>query len=195
MYRYVEGAGTAALFAYITDIDFLSSTELICTDRNNHCLRHVDLSLSPPQTSTFAGSCTVEGDADGHRLNTALFGRPAQTEVKNDYPALFLLDYVRTLHMIDMRTDNVAKVVTFNVHYFYMKIFGDSLLYITQLHQITVFNINTSEDYVVAGKLTHGNAIGLFMNTEFNRPFSIFPWTREMDLLWLVADQLNNRLV
>ena len=116
MYRYAEGNGTAARFYEIRDIDFLSSTKLICTDRTNHCLRLANLSLSPPETSTFAGTCTTLGNADGHRLNSALFRYPTCTVVKSDNSALFVLDDYNTLHIIDLNSDNVAQVVTFDTY-------------------------------------------------------------------------------
>ena len=192
--RYAEGTGTVALFSAIRDIDFLSSTELICTDYGNHCLRLVDLSpLSLPETSTFAGNCTVEGNADGHRLDTALFQYPVQTEVENKNSAIFVLENYKTLHMIDIITDNVANLVTFAPSCYYMKLFGVTQLYFSQRHQITRFNIYTIKEVVAAGKLTQGLATGTFRQTQFYHPFGLFPWTREMDLLLLVADQQNNR--
>ena len=151
MYRYAEGTGTAALFDWITDIDFLSSTELICTDYLNHCLRLVDLSLSPPETSTLAGNCTVEGNADGHRLNSALFPYPKHTEVNSNKSILYVLDDYWTLSRIDLTTDIVTTLVTFDAQNYYMKIFCDSLLYFVQNSSVIVFNLSSGEERVVAG--------------------------------------------
>ena len=61
MDRYAEGTGTAARFDEVTDVVFLLPTELICTDHNNHCLRLANFTPSTPETSTFAGRCTVVG--------------------------------------------------------------------------------------------------------------------------------------
>ena len=193
MYRYAEGNGTAALFSLITDIDFLSPTELICADPYNHCLRHVDLSLSPPRTSTFAGNCTVSGNADGHRVNSALFQYPNNTEVNSHTSSLFVLDLDWTLRIINLTTDVVTKLVTFNTSCYNMKILGDSLLYVIQPHQITLFNINTEEENVIAGARTNGSAIGSFEHTKFYFPCYLLLWSDEVNTLLLVADTNNDR--
>ena len=193
MCRYAEGAGTAALFTAIKDIDFLSSTELICADENNHCLRLVDLSLSPPETSTFAGSCTMSGVADGHRVNSASLYSPMYTEVNNNNSFLFVLGLHGHLSRIDLTTDIVTALVTFAVRYCDMKILGDSLLYVTQEHQITLLNIDTGEENVIAGAPTDGRAAGSFEHTRFYLPFDLLPWRDEVNTLLLVADHANNR--
>ena len=195
MYRYAEGAGTAARFAAIKDIDFLSSTELICADQGNHCLRLADLSLSPPETSTFAGSCTTLGTADGHRVNSALFYYPRYTEVNNNNSFLFVLDYNNNLHKIDLITNIVKKLATFANKPYDMKIFDDSLLYFTQEHQITLFNINIQEENVIAGALTNGSAIGSFEHTRFYSPRDLLQWRDEVNKLMLVADKDNDRFL
>ena len=190
MYRYAEGAGTTARFSIVSEIDFLSSTELICTDYLNHCLRHVDLSLSPPTTSTFAGNCTLYGDADGHRVNTALFKYAAYTEVKKDNSAVFVLEATKALRMIDLKTGNVTTLLISDTLSYSMKLVDDNLLYVTQKHLIALIDQNTGEENVVAGELTHGSAIGLFEHTKFHDPQGLLPW-RDRHLL--VADQNNNR--
>ena len=193
MYRYVEGAGTAARFDVIEDIDFLSSTELICTDYVNHCLRLVDLSLSPPETSTFAGNCTVSGNADGHRLNSARFLFPKYTEVNNHHFSLLTLDYFATLRMIDLKTDNVTTLVTFETSSDDMKILGDSLLYLTQNHRVTVFNLETREESIVAGGESRGSAIGPFNHTRFYYVRGLMLRTDAIIKHLLVADCNNDR--
>ena len=193
MYRYAEEAGTAALLNIIIDIDFLSPTKLICADQSNHCLRLADLSLSPPETSTFAGRCTVSGNVDGHRVNSTLFNYPRYTEVNNNNSFLFVLDFNNNLHKIDLITNIVKKLATFANKPYDMKIFDDSLLYFTQEHQITLFNINTQEENVVAGALTNGSAIGSFEHTRFYSPRDLLQWRDEVNTLLLVADKDNDR--
>ena len=193
MYRYAEGAGSAARFNYIWDIDFLSSTELICTDRNNYCLRHVDLSLSPPETSTFAGSCTVSGNADGHRLNSALFTYTVSTEVKDDNSTVFVLDNQITLHVIDLKTDSMTTLVAFDSYRYDMKLFGNNLLYFAQYLRVTVFNLDSREESVIAGGESSGSAIGPFNHTSFNYVRGLMPRTDAINTLLLVADYFNNR--
>ena len=195
MYRYAEGAGTAARFNKIKDLDFLSSTELICTDRDNHCLRLVDLSLSPPETSAFAGSCTVLGDADGHRLNSALFDNLRYTEFNSNKSILFVVDDYKTLRMIDLRTDIVTTLVTFDSYCYDMKILEDSLLYLAQSTRVIVFNIDTREESVVAGGSGEGRAIGSFEHTKFGCIRGLFPRSDEVKTILLVADYCNNRFV
>ena len=192
MYRYAEGDGTAARFDDIADIDFLSSTELICTDRWNHCLRHVDLSLSPPTTSTFAGSCTVYGVADGHRLNSALFGHPTYTEVNSNKSILYVLDGYQILRRIDLTTDNVTTLVTFDTSSSDMKFFSDSLLYLTENSRVIVFNLSSGEERVVAGG-ERGSAIGSFECTKFDEVYGLLTLRDEVKTILLVADYNNNR--
>ena len=193
MYRYAEGNRTAARFEKITDIDFLSSTELICTDRNNHCLRLVDLSLSPPETSTFAGNCTVSGNADGHRLNSALFTYAANTEVKDDNSTVFVLANHITLCMIDLKTDSMTTLVAFDRNGYDMKLFGNNLLYFAQYFGVTVFNLDTREESVIAGGESSGSAIGPFNHTRFQYARGLMPRTDAINTLLLVADYRNDR--
>ena len=193
MYRYAEGTGTAALFDWITDIDFLSSTELICTDYLNHCLRLVDLSLSPPETSTFAGSCTVSSNADGHRMNSALFTYTESTEVKDDNSTVFVLDNYITLRMIDLITDSVTTLVAFDRNGYDMKLFGNNLLYFAQYLRVTVFNLDSREESVIAGGESSGSAIGPFNHTRFQYARGLMPRTDAINTLLLVADYRNDR--
>ena len=195
MYRYAEGAGTAARFNSITDIDFLSSTELICTDAGNHCLRLSDFTLSPPETSRFAGNCTMSGDADGHRLYSALFDNLRYTEFNSNKSIMLVLEYSMTLHMIDLRTDNVTTLITFDNYCNNMKILEDSLLYVAQITKVVVFNIGTREQSVVAGGNGKGNTIGPFEHTKFSCTREMYPWSDEVKTTLLVADYCNNRFV
>ena len=192
MYRYAEGTGTTALFDGITDIDFLSSTELICTDRYNHCLRLVDLTLSPPETSTFAGNCTVSSNADGHRLDSALFTYTESTEVKDDDSTVFVLDQI-ALRMIDPKTDTVTTLVAFDRNGYDMKLFGNSLLYFAQRTRVVVLNLNTREESVIAGGESSGSAIGPFNRTRFYYARGLMLRTKATNTLLLVADYYNNR--
>ena len=193
MYRYAEGRGTAARFNFIIDLDFLSPTELICVDKNNHCLRHVDFALSPPETSTFAGSCTTFGNADGHRLNSALFRIPTSAEVNSNNSTMFVIGHFQILHMIDLRTDTVTTLATFDSSCTDMKLLGDSLLYLPQKLRIIVFNLDTREERVVAGGESSGSAIGPFNHTSFNYVRGLMPRTDAINTLLLVADYFNNR--
>ena len=187
MCRYAEGFGVAARFHYITDIDFFSSTELICAEKKNHCLRHVNLSLSPPETSTFAGNCTVYGDADGHRLNTARFFEPMYAEVNSNNSIMYVLDNnivtkydYGTLRVIDLRTDILTTSVTLDAQNYDMKILGDSLLYLAQYSRVVVFNISSGEE----------NAIGSYKNGV---AYGLLPWRNEVKTILLVADIANKR--
>ena len=196
LYRYAEGRGTAALFAWISDIDFLSSTELICTDKYNHCLRLANFTLSPPETSAFAGSCTVEGNTGGHRITSALFTYPELTEVNSDNSIMFMLDSYHTLLMIDLRTDTVTTLVTFDSLSVDMMLLGDSLLYLSKDTKLAVFNLETKEESVVAGDAVSGDAFGSFEQTRFDSVFGLLPWrTNEVKTLLLVADDHADRFV
>ena len=193
MYRYAEGTG--ARFNEITDLDFLSSTELICTDRHNHCLRLVDLSLSPPTVSTFAGSCTVPGIADGHRLSLALFRYPAYAEVNNNNSIMFVFDDYKKVRKIDLKMDIVSTLVTLKFPTAHMKLVCDSLLYFAQGTRVTIFSLRTKEESVVAGGDSRGVAIGSFEDTRFEYACGLWLWRDKEKTLLLAADYSSNRFV
>ena len=194
MYRYAEGAGAAATFAFIKDIDFLSSTELICSDKGNHCLRLVNFTFFPPQTYKFAGKCTQSGNVDGHRVNSALFRQPKNIEVNNDNLTLFVIDSVNALlRMIDLRTDDVTTLITLDPLGKDMKLIGSSMLYIAQTTRVTVYNLNAREKSNVAGEDSSGSAVGSFEDTRFNDAFRLLLWPDEVKVLLLVLDFTANR--
>ena len=194
MYRYAEGAGTAARFEYLRNIDFLSSTELICTDRGNHCLRLVDFTLSPPTTSTFAGNCTVEGNSDGHRLNSALFQNPRRTEVNSNNLTLFVIDRdTSLLRIIDLSTDNVDTLITFDNSGMDMKLIGNSLLYIAQKTRVTVYKLDTRKKSKVAGGPSSGSATGSFGDTRFGYAVRLLLWREKEKVILLVLDYTSDR--
>ena len=165
---------------------------MICTDSWNNCLRHVDLSQSPPETSTFAGKCTVSGDADGHRLNSALFSDPEYTEVNNNNSVLYVLDNYQDLRRIDLTTENVTTLVTFNSSSYDMKIFSDSLLYLAKFSRVIVFNLSSGEERVVAGG-KRGSAIGSFERTQFAFAYGLLTLREDAKTILLVADRLSER--
>ena len=181
------------MFKEITDIDFLSSTKLICTDKRSHCLRLVDLSLSPPKTSTLAGLCTKSGNSK--HLYTARLDFPTYTEVKSDKSTLFVLERTKTIRMVDLRSSNGTVLVTFNTQSKDMKLLGDNLLYFAQGTRVIVFDINTREERVVTGGEGSGITIGSFEHTRFENPYGFLVWEDEMNTLLLVADFGNNRFV
>ena len=195
MYRYAEGAGTATRFDVIKDIDFLSSTQLICTDFNNYCLRLVDFTLSPPETSRFAGDCRLSGVTDGHRLNSALFDRPRNTAVNSNKSVLFTLSYLKTLRMIDLKTDTVTTIATLHSDNGDIKFIGDNLLYFARHYRVSVLNINSGEERIVAGGDSRGNAVGSFEQTEFGAAYGLLLMRNKVNTLLLVADASYDRFV
>jgi hypothetical protein len=58
----VDGTGTAARFDTPTGIAWRNTGHLYVTDRNNHCIRRVDVSNG--QVETFAGQCGTQGSVD-----------------------------------------------------------------------------------------------------------------------------------
>ena len=70
-YGYQEGTGSAARFESIWGCTQISSTRLVVSDTDNHCLRLIDRVSG--RTSQFAGQCTKRGYQDG---SPALFGDP-----------------------------------------------------------------------------------------------------------------------
>ena len=195
MYRYAEGNGTAATFDFITDIDFLSSTELICTDRDNQCLRIVNFVLSTPSTSTFAGACTMSGHNEGHRVRFARFKDPEHTEVNSDKSAMYVLEFRRILFMIDLTTDSVTRLLTLSSFSYDMKFLGDNLLFFAQETRVIVIDCDTRKASLFAGTGDPGTAVGSFEQTRFKKARGLLPWTNKLEELLFVADNGDDRLV
>ena len=195
LYRYVESApGRAGVFSLITDIDFLSSTQLICVDSGNHCLRQADLRFSPPLTSTLAGNCTASGNADGHRVNSALFQSPQYSEVNSKKLSLFVLDdHGINLRKVDLSSDKVTTLATFKPKRDLKFIGDDSLLYLAEYAQVTVYHLDKLEQTVLAGFHRPEKDIGSFKQTRFTCVKGLLPWGYETETHLIVADHDNNR--
>ena len=99
------------------------------------------------------------------------------------------------LHGIDLRTDSVAVIVIFDVHSYGMKLLGDNLLYFPQETKVTVFNLDTREETIVAGEDSSGSANGPFELTRFNEACGLLPWKNEVGILLLVTDCISKRHV
>ena len=194
VYRYVEGAGAAARFHNLRDIKFLSPTELLSLERNNHCLRLVNFAHSPPETSPFAGRCTVQASAYGHRLETARFEYPQRIAVNKFDPSVFVYEHHKALIMINLTTDESTKIHTFDYWINDMRFFGDEVLYFIQTYQVLSFNINSKEVNVIAGN-GYRDASGPFENTSFNHLYGLFMWPYGGEEVLLVADRDSNRLL
>ena len=108
---------------------------------------------------------------------------------------MFVVDKYKTLHMIDLRTDNVTTLLTFDTLSLEMKLLGDSLLYFSKDTKVTVFNLDTKEESVVAGDTVSGDAFGSFEQTRFDYVFGLLLWKNEMETLLLVADNDADRFV
>ena len=195
LYRYAEGSGSAALFEYITDLDILSPTELICMDYGNGCLRLVNFTQTSAVTSTFAGKCGEYRVVDGSRLDTARFQGSIRVELNSNRSSVFVLDTSRNLRVIDLKTDYVTTIVTLSGHHLSMALFDDNPIYLLARHKVTAFKLDTNEQSVVAGGDSEGNATGSFQQTRFNSPNKLLAWRDEQRALLLVIDWLNNRFV
>ena len=195
MFRYVEGSGTAARFDHIHDLDFLSPTELICTDYRNDCLRLVNFTQTSAVTSTFAGRCEDGQVVDGSRIDTARFDHPTCAELNSDHSIAFVQGVSKKMRVINLETDDVTTIATFSVGHWGMEFFDDNLLYLLSYHKVTAFRLDTNELSVVAGGDSAGNAIGSFQQTRFNSPNRVLQWRDDEQVLLLVADNKNNRSV
>ena len=195
MYRYAEGRGSAARFDNILDLDILSSTELVCSDQGNQCLRLVSLTQSSAVTSTFAGKCGEYGNANGDRVNTARFNSPGYIEVNNNRTSLFVLDNYVKLRIIDIKTDYVTTIFTFSNFQGGKGLVSDNLIYLSTKHKVMVFNLDTEEERDVAGGDSRGNAVGSFQQTMFSDPEGLLEWRNGQQVLLFVADYYNNRFV
>ena len=196
MYRYVEGSGTAARFQYITDLDILSPTELICTDPSSSCLRLVTYTQTSAVTSTFAGRCGDGRIADGSRLSTARFDGPTSAELNCNRSSVFVTGATGKLRIIDLKTDNVTTVATLSSHPNWgIKFVDDNLMYLLTNNKVVEFKIDTKDQSVIAGEYSSGNAIGSFQQTQFSLPYDALVWRDDEQVYLLVTDRRNNRFV
>ena len=173
---------------------FRSPTELLSADCNNHCLRLVNFAHSPPETSPFAGRCTVQAWAYGHRLETARFQYPLTIEVNKFDPSVFVYEHHKALIMINLTTDESTKIHTFDSKISDMRSFGDGVLYFIRPNQVLSFNINSKEVNVIAGDGS-GDATGPFELTRFNHLSGLFLWSYSEEEVLMLADFQSNRLL
>ena len=166
---------------------------MISLDRDNNCLRLVNFTKSPPETSTFAGKCTVPAVAYGHRLETARFRYPEILVADSFNSFVFVYDFYRDLIMINLTTDESTKIHTFASAVTDMRFFGDDVLYFIQYYQVLLFNINSNEVNVIAGNGS-GDATGPFELARFNHLFGLLMWPYGEEEVLLVADRDNDRL-
>ena len=195
MNRYAEGTGTAAKFNDILDIKFLSSTTLICSDLNNHCLRLLNLTGTMAETSTYAGTCTTDGTTDGHRLHSALFRNQKYIEINNYSSTIhvFVFDGPKSLRKINLETDEVTTIARFGTYMRSMEQSGDQLLYFSSDKKIVEFDFNSEEPKDVAGSASKGKTTGSFDLTQFNNARGLLLLSHEGRTVLLVADKGNNR--
>ena len=191
--RYAEGSGTAAKFAKISDIKFLSATTLICSDTDNHCLRLLNLTGTMAETSTYAGNCTVAGAINGHRLHSALFSFQKYIEVDNYNSTIFVIDGSKMVRTINIITNEVTKLVQFGTNFRSMLLSGNSLLYFSSGQRITALNLDPRKYNAITGGSKLGKATGSFDNTRFDLARGLLLLSHEGRTLLLVADKRNNR--
>ena len=192
---YAEGSGTAAQFAKILDMKFLSATTLICSDTDNHCLRLLNLTGTMAETSTYAGTCTTAGTTDGHRLHSALFSSQKYIEVNNYNSTIhvFVLDGPKSLRKINLETDEVTTIAQFGSYMRSVEQSGDQLLYFSSDKKIVEFDFNSEEPKDVAGSASKGKTTGSFDLTKFDLARGLLLLSHEGRTLLLVADKRNNR--
>ena len=193
-HRYAEGTGSAARFKFITDIDFLSSQELVSVDSNNCCLRIVNFAKTQPETSTFAGTCTGYGGSDGHRLNSALFRDARQVEVNSMNSTLFVTDLqTPDLRIVDLKTDEVATLaINYGASVYFMELLSGLALYFSGGNKVISVSPNFDVS-TVAGGSSAGDTTGSFELTKFNDVKDLYLWPDDREKVLLVADKGNKR--
>ena len=107
---------------------------------------------------------------------------------------MFVIDRDNTLlRMIDLRTNEVTTLITFDTLGKDVKVIGNSLIYIAQTTRVTVYNLNTREESNVAGGDSIGSAIGSFEDTRFSSIARLLLWPDEVKVILLVLDIMANR--
>ena len=180
---------------------FLSPSSLICTDRKNHCLRLVNFTMSPPETSTFAGNCTTFGQQDGHRLDAALFAVPKHMDADSSGSFMFVFDLVfsnpayTTLRRIDMLANEVTTAhFAFDQLLSDVRLFDENVLFVANMTAVKSVDLNTGAETEIAGA-SKGDAIGPFQHTMLSSARGLLFWVDDIKVILLVADGDNDRFV
>ena len=194
LHRYAEGTGSAARFKFISDIDFLSPQELVSLDNNNCCLRIVNFANTPPETSTFAGTCTNSGSSGGHRLNSALFGDARQLQVNPVNSTLFVTDRKNPdLRIVDLKSDEVTTLaIDYGIAVYFMELLSGIALYLSGDNKVISVNSNFDVS-TVAGRPDAGDTTGSFELTMFNDVEDLYLLPDDRENVLLVADKGNKR--
>ena len=167
---------------------------MLSLDYQNHCLRLVNFTQSPPETSPFAGKCTFSDEVDGHRLETARLRHPDKMEVNKFDPSVFVYLNSKALIMINLTTDESTKIHTFANTVYDMRFFRDSVFHFVTNYQVLLFNINSKEVNIIAGEGS-GDATGPFEFTRFDYLKGLLMWPYGGEEVLLVTDINNNRLL
>ena len=106
---YVEGIGTNARYDGVSGFVQLNAEEVVVADSGNYCLRL--LKRSNGQTSTFAGSCTNQGNVDGS-FTSARFERIRDIVYHTGRNSLFIIDADnRAIRELDIATQTVSTLI------------------------------------------------------------------------------------
>ena len=167
---------------------------MVSVDCNNCCLRIVNFAKTPPETSTFAGTCTSCGNSRGHRLNSALFGDARQLQVNAINSTLFVIDLANPdLRIVDLKTDEVTTlIINYGISVYFMKLLSGLALYLSGDNKVISVNPNFDVS-TVAGRPDAGDTTGSFELTMFNDVEDLYLLPDDREKVLLVADNGNKR--
>ena len=192
LFRYQEGNGSTALFKEVRSVEFITTNEIVVVDRTNFCLRTIDL-LTIPTTSTFAGNCTIKGNADGDRLTNALFNNPYDLEFDNSNQKLYALEYSkRRLKVIHLTTGIMETVHRWSTTTYSIRLRGFNEIYRTYRHGVSSLDLTTKMETDILGSSDAGTAIGSFNITRLNSLEYITSPSVD-NRIWFIADKNNDR--
>lgn len=189
--RYKEGAGSSARFHYVSAMEFISQTQLVVADKENHCIRLISM-LATPESERFAGTCQTSDDRDGNRLSEALLNDITDMEFDARNGKLYMNDYkAGKLKVLLLSSDQVQTCHLWSHEALYMLLMSPTQLSFTFRHGISMLNLESSTEHDEVGSTNEGLSDGAYEDTRFKLP------QRQTFLpnhnVRLVPDRQNNR--
>lgn len=186
---YKEDVGTEARFNVIRGFAQINETTVIISDTRNDCLRLVN--RESLYTSTFTGTCTLDGNNDGVE---ALFHGPGSLLLDPSASGLIVTENGNNaVRYVNLMTREVSTLINKGLDYpagiAYDKT-RENLL-ITDNHSILKYNLLTNSLTLLSGSNTAGCLDGDLSAARFDHPKEILALDNSNIL---VADDGNNRI-
>ena len=197
---YVEGQGASALFNYIFGFTQVGLDQLVVSDYNNYCIRHVNRTTG--NTTQYIGQCRKSGSGQVIIGVDSVIGRPKRVIVDNQLPHHLLFAHTDSngfyLAHFDMKNKIVGPFGSLSrfVGDFGQMANGD--LINTQYYsssnryyaKVFSFNYHLKLNYILAGS-TSGYSDGFATSASYSNPKGAGEVGKGIAI---IADYNNNRV-